>query len=250
SNRCERFVRRVCELHCPGIFATAIELDDAKRATLNDITLQKAIEFTRNGDWYKMKSLKQDEANLEELTAISSVRDELTIHSDNILLRDTRIILPKALRIRDRAIDMAHEGHQGMARTKAFLRAKAWFPGMDVRVTNCSACQLLTPERHTMEPLKMSELPGGPWENLSIDFCGPLPSGDYLFEIIDNYSRYPVVEIVKSVSAKSVIPVLDKVISAYGIHKIIKSDNGSPFQSYEFRRYAEHMGFIHRRITP
>ncbi|XP_062571293.1 uncharacterized protein K02A2.6-like [Saccostrea cucullata] len=230
----------------------AIELDDVKQATLNDITLQKAIEFTRNGDWYKMKTLKQDEADFEELTAISSVRDELTVHSDNILLRDTRIILPKALR--DRAIDIAHEGHQGMARTKDFLRSNAWFPGMDGRVenrvTNCSACQLLTPEHHTMEPLKMSELPGGPWENLSIDFCGPLPSVDYLFVIIDEYSRYPVVEIVKSVSAKSVIPVLDKVISAYGIPKIIKSDNGSPFQSYEFKRYAEHMGFIHRRITP
>ena len=62
----------------------------------------------------------------------------------------------------------------------------------------------------------MSELPSGPWENISIDFCGPLPSGNYLFVMVDEYSRYPIVEIVKSVSARSIIPILDKVISTFG----------------------------------
>lgn len=96
----------------------------------------------------------------------------------------------------------------------------------------------------------MSELPGSAWENLSMDFCGPLPSGEYLFVIIDAYTRYPVVEVVWSVAAKTVIPVLDKVISVYGIPRVIKTDNGSPFQSFEFRKYIEHMGITHRRITP
>jgi hypothetical protein len=45
------------------------------------------------------------------------------------------------------------------------------------------------------------------------DICGPLPSGDYLVAITDEYSRYPIVEIIKSESATTVIPVLDKVIS-------------------------------------
>jgi hypothetical protein len=37
-----------------------------------------------------------------------------------------------------------------------------------------------------------------------------LPSGDYLFVITDEYSRYPIVEIIKWESATTVIPVLDK----------------------------------------
>lgn len=73
---------------------------------------------------------------------------------------------------------------------------------------------------------------------------------EYLFVIIDEYTRYPVVEVVRSVAAKTVIPVLDKVINAYGIPRVIKTDNGSPFQSFEFRKYMEHMGITHRRITP
>ncbi|XP_069122386.1 uncharacterized protein [Argopecten irradians] len=64
-----------------------------------------------------------------------------------------------------------------------------------------------------------------------MDFCGPLDTGEYLFVIIDEYSRYPIVEIVKSVSANATIPVLDKVLGMFGIPTIIKSDNGSPFNS-------------------
>lgn len=215
----------------------SMELDDVRRATINDVTLQKAIEFTRTGDWHTMKDIGLDDVDSEELKAISSIRDELTVNSDNLLLRGTRIVLPKTLQ--DKVIDIAHKGHQGMAKTKAFLRSKVWFPHVDGRVenriTNCKPCQLLIPERHNMEPLQMSEQPWGPWENPSMDFCGPLPTGEYLFVIIDEYSRYPIVEVVKSVSARSTIPVLDKVISVFGIPRVIKSGNGSPFQSHDCR---------------
>ncbi|XP_021347562.1 uncharacterized protein K02A2.6-like [Mizuhopecten yessoensis] len=74
--------------------------------------------------------------------------------------------------------------------------------------------------------------------------------GEYLLVIIDEYSRYPVIEITRSVSANMTIPVLDKVLSLFGPPKIVKSDNGSPFNSEQFRRYAESMGFDQRRVTP
>ena len=46
-------------------------------------------------------------------------------------------------------------------------------------------------------PLSMSQLPDGAWMNISVDFCGPLPSGEYLVVIVDEYSRFPIVEITK-----------------------------------------------------
>ncbi|XP_041453633.1 uncharacterized protein LOC121406829 [Lytechinus variegatus] len=73
---------------------------------------------------------------------------------------------------------------------------------------------------------------------------------EYLMVLIDEYSRYPVVETVSSVSAKSVIPILDKVLSVFGFPKVIKSDNGSPFNSQSFADYASHCGFQHWKITP
>jgi hypothetical protein len=96
----------------------------------------------------------------------------------------------------------------------------------------------------------MSELPSNVWEKLSIDFCGPFPSGYYLMVIIDEYSRYPVVETLTSLTAKSVIPLLDKTFSIFGIPKELKSVNGPPFNSQEFRKFADYMGFKHRKITP
>ena len=57
-------------------------------------------------------------------------------------------------------------------------------------------------------------------------------------------------EIVKSLSAQTVIPIFDKVFSSRGIPENLKTDNGSPFQSSEFRNFANDLGFQHQRITP
>ena len=61
------------------------------------------------------------------------------------------------------------------------------------------------------EPLQMSKLPEEAWENVSIDFCEI--GNEYALVIIDEYSRYPVVEIVSSTSSNSVIPKLVSVFN-------------------------------------
>lgn len=71
-------------------------------------------------------------------------------------------------------------------------------------------------------------------------------SGDDLFVITDEFSRYPVVDVTRLSFANATIPVLDKVISAFEIPKIIKSDNGSPFNSAAFEEFAKNIGFYHR----
>ena len=68
--------------------------------------------------------------------------------------------------------------------------------------------------------------------------------------IIDEYSRYPFVEKTSSTSAEATIPILNKVFAEQGIPTVCKTDNGPPFQSDAFRRFADHLGFHHRKITP
>jgi hypothetical protein len=55
------------------------------------------------------------------------------------------------------------------------------------------------------------ELPDSVWTELSMDFCGPYPNRQYIMVVMDEYSRYPVVETLTTVSTKSVIPLLDKI---------------------------------------
>jgi transposase InsO family protein len=68
--------------------------------------------------------------------------------------------------------------------------------------------------------------------------------------IIDDYSRYVIVESVPSLTAKDIIPVLDKVLSQFGVPDVIKWDNGPPFNSSAFTDFARYKGFRHRKITP
>ena len=50
----------------------------------------------------------------------------------------------------------------------------------------------------------MSPLPPEVWHTLHMDFCGPFPTGEYLFVVIDAYSRFPEVEIAHSTSASAI----------------------------------------------
>ena len=74
----------------------------------------------------------------------------------------------------------------------------------------------------------MSELPSRKWSHLCADFYGPLPSGEYLLVVLDEYSRFPEVE------AQTVIPIFDKIFSSRGIPEKLKTDNGTPFRVLMF----------------
>ena len=165
--------------------------------------------------------------------------------SGNLILRGTRIVIPQSF------FNLAHEGHQGLVKTKSLFHEKVWFPNIDKLVENkvksCSAGLISTPECKR-EPLQMSPLPAAPWKEISVDFAN-LPGQKYMLLITDDYSRYsryPVVEIVKSTS----IPKLDKVFLEFGVPDVVKSENGPPFNSKEFASFADDLGFKHRKVTP
>ena len=96
----------------------------------------------------------------------------------------------------------------------------------------------------------MSQMPNGPLESIAIDFYGPIPDSRHILVAKDEYSRFPVAEFVKSTNTRSTIPKLQKLFSDFGNPIKVKSDNGPPFQSKEFKKFAETEGFKHHRIIP
>jgi hypothetical protein len=72
-------------------------------------------------------------------------------------------------------LNLAHEGHQGMVKTKRLLRSRVWFPGIDRAVESLvggyEACQLNNGGNRA-DPLKPSEFPEKPWEKLAMEFMG------------------------------------------------------------------------------
>ena len=93
------------------------------------------------------------------------------------------------------------------------------------------------PSNQTAKPpelLRSVVMPDGPWQEVNINFKGPLPSGQYLLVIIDSYSWYPEVEIVSSTASQKVIPKIDTIFSRHGMPQKARSDNGPPFDSEDF----------------
>ena len=236
-NVADEYVNYVCTNAIPK----AMTLQEIQAETEKDPTLQSLI-----------KAIETDRWTDSEILDYKRLKDELLVYS-GVVLRGNRIVVPSKLR--ERAVELAHVGHQGIVKTKSLIREKVWFPGIDKmvkdKVDNCLACQAVTPSKSSrIEPLQMTPLPSGPWKMLAMDFLGPFPSGDYLLVVIDEYSRFPEVEIVKSTSAKSVIPRLDAIFARQGIPNELKTDNGPPFNGTEFSNFAKYLGFHHRKVQP
>ena len=229
----------------------SISLEEIQKASQTDMVIQACMTAVTTGNWHHARQ-QIAPPNQQEFDSYFHIREELTVNAEyGILLRDHRIAIPRELR--QRTINIAHEGHQGIVKTKQLLREKVWFPKIDqmveTTVEKCIPCQISTPERSTKEPIKMTELPKSPWEQVSIDFK-ELPTGDYLLVVVDDYSRYPEIDIVSSTSAKSVIPKLDRIFATFGSPQVVRTDNGPPFNSSDFASFALYIGFHHRKITP
>lgn len=226
----------------------SVSMSEIAEATKQDPVLQHVIRTIKNNNWHDLLATSTE--NQSELQSLFIIREELTVDDNSLLLRGHRIVVPQSLR--KRIIDIAHEGHQGITKTKSLIREKVWFPSIDKMtekiVRDCITCQSNTIE-HVKEPLRMSPLPQKAWSELSIDFAD-LPSGDHLLVVMDDYSRFPEVEIVSSTSAQQVIPKLDRIFSSFGVPDIVRTDNGPPFNSREFADFADYLGFKHRRVTP
>ena len=81
--------------------------------------MQCLMHLTRTQEWHNLDKLPEQfkDANITELKLFKQVKDNLTINDQsNIILRGSCIVMPKALR--DRASSIAHEGHQGLVKTK------------------------------------------------------------------------------------------------------------------------------------
>ena len=162
------------------------------------------------------------------------------------------MIIPSSLR--DQVLHLAHEGHPGIVSMKRRLRTKVWWPVCDkdaeMFCKTCHPCQMVSMPKPP-EPLKRTELPLGPWQHISADLMTPsLPSGDHFLVVVDYYSRYMEVEVLKSTTADKVIASLRNIFLTHGLPVSITTDNGRQFISEEFCKFVEVESIEHRRVTP
>ena len=232
----------------------ALGIEQLRKAVKQDSTLQALIEILQNNTWNSLATKQPDntDIDLDELKAFKKIQHELSLTPDvDLILRGNRLVIPKQLRIR--VLQLAHEGHQGLVKTKKLIREKVWFPGIDAlaakAVKDCLACQSVG-QPAKPAPLNLLPIPLQAWDTIYVDFLAPLPSKDLLLVVIDGRTRFLEVAIVRSTNAKSTITSLNRIFAAHGLPRKIISDNGTQFQSEEFRHYMITNGITHHKITP
>lgn len=230
----EIYVRNVLEL-------AAIDLGEVEKVATEDLELIELRDCLDRGIWnYSSEHVKPYYAFRQELGKVG-----------DLVVRGSRLVVPRSLR--QRMLQLGHEGHPGQTKMQQRLRNNCWWPGMDqdvVRfVDRCEGCRLVS-QSERPEPMQRRKLPEAPWQELGIDFLGPLPSGDYLLVVVDYFSRYKEVEILRKITAAETVNKLEGIFVRLGYPNSITLDNGRQFVSSEFDNYCKQRGITLNRTTP
>ena len=215
---------------------TTREIEEALAQDEEFIELRACID---EGSW-KGDKLKQYLPVSGELCAIGK-----------LVLRGTRIVIPSKLRTR--VLVLAHEGHPGIVSMKQRLRSKVWWPGIDRQAEKfcktCHGCQLVSRPANP-EPIKPTPLPRGPWQDLAVDLLGPLPSRDSVLVVVDYFSRFYEIGVMRSTTSEKIIERLEEIFTTHGLPLSVTSDNGPQFRCDVFEQYLEGRAVEHRKTTP
>ena len=166
-------------------------------------------------------------------------------------LMNEYLVVPKGLQAD--IIALTHEGHQCADKSLHLIRESCWFPKIHKMVSEyvntCKGCNAALPYVKLV-PLKPNLLPNGPWEKLHADFKGPIGSKYYPHVLIDQFCKYPEVDIVSTTKFTKLRSVLDQVFATHGIQEEMSSDNGPLYGSHEMKIYANEMGFKLKPTAP
>ena len=221
-----------------------IAIEEIRKCTLQELSFLTLRII--NGDWSKHKKHPK-------IKPYMGVHHELSVLEDIILRGARTIVLPDSLH--SRAAKLVHSlAHSGSSRAESLLLDHFWFPGYSLLIRTevelCQTCKHVVPD-HRKEPLAISPVPTRPFEQISVDYKGPFNKSPlYALCFLCLYSRWPEIYFVNSTSFEAAKKHFVNFFSHWGFPNSIKTDNGSPFQSGEFKDWLKSLGIKHSPITP
>jgi hypothetical protein len=223
---------------------THAKLQEVKGETLKDEVLQKLISVIQ-APYYPQKMTDLD----QDVRPFYPILHELS-YEDGVIYKGDRVVIPVTLR--KCMLNIIHESHLGIVKCKRLARDLVYWPGINKQiedvVSRCETCQR-NRARQQKEPLLPVEVPTGPWQIVA---CDLFDHGKRKYLIIaDYYSDWFEVEVLpESSNATNVIGKTSKWFAQQGIPSKVITDNGPPFNSYQYAEFATKYGFVHQTISP
>lgn len=168
-----------------------------------------------------------------------------------------RLYVPSELR--DEIVSTTHKGlaHLGIDKTLSKIKETYYFPGMRDYVTTyvnrCINCLYYKSETGKkpgyLHPIEKGSIP---FDTIHVDHLGPfiktVRENKYVLGIICAYSKYVILDAVKSTGSEETIETLKRLMSHYAKPRRIISDQGTAFTSGMFKEFCTEYEITHVKI--
>ena len=223
-----------------GLPASEKRLQQIRSYQNEDEVCQQLKEFSQ-GEW-------PDKSNLRSaLKSYWPERSNITIQQ-GLLMKDTRIIIPSAMRLE--ILDAIHAGHQGIRKCRERAQCSVWWPGLSKQiedmVTTCKAC--CEERKNHSEPMIETKLPERPWQKVATDLF--YLKGKPFVLVVDYFSRYFEIAPLRNETSEDVVEHMKSIFARHGIPETVISDNGPQYSASSFSKFSEEWGFTHLTSSP
>lgn len=211
--------------------------------TSRDLISQRLKVYYKNG-WPKCKQ------HCDTLTLpYWNIKEEIHIVND-IVFKNNSVIIPKSLR--EEILNILHEGHQGIEKTKNLARGVVYWPNINQDIENkikqCESCAIYSANK-TKQSMLSHEQPLFPWQKVATDLF-EYKGKKYLL-VVDFYSNYIEIAFLNRDSqTSSVITELKSIFARHGIPMKLLSDGGPPYNSSDFQKFLHDWDIEHIVSSP
>ena len=214
--------------------ATPAKIDELKKATAEDDELQVLKNVVKQG-WPVHKYQVHGPA-----VKYWNIQDEVH-EAENLMYVGEKMIIPTSWR--GKMLEIIHESHLGIEKCKSRARSVIYWPGMSKDIENmvskCSTCAKFR-RANQKQPMIPHPVPDRAWQKIGTDIF-QYNNKDYLL-MVDYYSKYPEIGLLKDKTANSVINQMKSTFARHGIPDEVFADN-VPFASQRFRQFSNEWGF-------
>ena len=220
-------------------------LERLRKAAADCPSYRRLIEAIRTTSLDDLKKLSPT----DPAYAFKHVWSDLSVSPDHdlVLYQTDRLVIPDSER--PRILDLLHQGHSGITKTRTLAKQLYYWPGLstDIKqlVTNCSVCFELLPKQPAT-PLQQTAS-DYPLEHTSVDLFS-LRGKDYL-AYADRYSGMLWCDKLSSTTTLAVTNLLDKWMLDFGYPLTIRSDGGPQFRG-PFKDWCESKDILHEVSSP